>query len=159
MKILNTEACRLAANHQADYAQQIKELQIGINQSWESLIKKAQEQRFKLYESYQLYSFLNDSRDLVSRMIIFADRLSNDAVDETELLEALIIKEEIDAITVRFKLTTEVGNQLLEKNHSSSVEIARKLRRLAEVKSVLCNHWEKRNLSIEAVKKSKIQIF
>ncbi|XP_035787487.1 spectrin alpha chain isoform X2 [Anopheles albimanus] len=151
---LGTEAGRLCSIH-ADHSEQIREKQAEIAAYWQSLTAKAKERKQKLDESYFLHRFLADFRDLVSwingmKAIISADELAKDVAGAEALLERhQEHKGEIDARVDSFKLTTEAGRQLLEREHYAAAEVQEKLAALENDKSSLLVLWEDRRILYE----------
>lgn len=151
---LGTEAGRLCSIH-SDHSQQIREKQAEIAAYWMSLTAKAKERKQKLDESYFLHRFLADFRDLISwingmKAIISADELAKDVAGAEALLERhQEHKGEIDAREDSFKLTTEAGRQLLQREHYAAAEVQEKLAALESDKSSLLALWEDRRILYE----------
>ncbi|XP_037907780.1 spectrin alpha chain isoform X2 [Hermetia illucens] len=151
---LGDEAQRLCSIH-ADHSDQIRDKQAEIANYWQSLTAKAKERKQKLDESYFLHRFLADFRDLVSwingmKAIISADELAKDVAGAEALLERhQEHKGEIDAREDSFKLTTEAGKKLLEREHYAAAEIQEKLAALESDKSSLLSLWEDRRILYE----------
>ncbi|KAH8239266.1 hypothetical protein KR032_002631 [Drosophila birchii] len=151
---LGAEAQRLCSIH-ADHSDQIRDKQAEIANYWQSLTAKARERKQKLDESYYLHRFLADFRDLVSwingmKAIISADELAKDVAGAEALLERhQEHKGEIDAREDSFKLTTESGQKLLEREHYAAAEIQEKLAALENDKSSLLALWEDRRILYE----------
>ncbi|XP_037044978.1 spectrin alpha chain isoform X3 [Bradysia coprophila] len=151
---LGAEAKRLCSIH-ADHSDQIREKHSEIAAYWQSLTAKAKERKEKLDESYFLHRFLADFRDLVSwingmKAIISADELAKDVAGAEALLERhQEHKGEIDAREDSFKLTTEAGRQLLEREHYAAAEVQEKLALLENDKSSLLSLWEDRRILYE----------
>lgn len=151
---LSTEAKRLCDIH-ADHSDQIREKQSEIATYWQSLTAKAKERKQKLDESYFLHRFLADFRDLVSwingmKAVISADELAKDVAGAEALLERhQEHRGEIDAREDSFKITTEAGRQLLERQHYAAAEIQEKLAALENDKSSLLSLWEERRILYE----------
>ncbi|XP_017134914.1 spectrin alpha chain isoform X4 [Drosophila miranda] len=151
---LGAEAQRLCSIH-ADHSDQIRDKQSEIANYWQSLTAKARERKQKLDESYYLHRFLADFRDLVSwingmKAIISADELAKDVAGAEALLERhQEHKGEIDAREDSFKLTTESGQKLLEREHYAAAEIQEKLGALENDKSSLLSLWEDRRILYE----------
>ncbi|XP_055312363.1 spectrin alpha chain isoform X2 [Sitodiplosis mosellana] len=151
---LGAEAKRLCDIH-ADHSDQIREKQSEIAAYWQSLTAKAKERKQKLDESYFLHRFLADFRDLVSwingmKAVISADELAKDVAGAEALLERhQEHRGEIDAREDSFKITTEAGRQLLERQHYAAAEIQEKLAALENDKSSLLSLWEDRRILYE----------
>ncbi|XP_013112769.1 spectrin alpha chain isoform X1 [Stomoxys calcitrans] len=151
---LGAEAQRLCSIH-ADHSDQIRDKQAEIANYWQSLKAKAGERKQKLDESYFLHRFLADFRDLVSwingmKAIISADELAKDVAGAEALLERhQEHKGEIDAREDSFRLTTESGQKLLEREHYAAAEIQEKLGCLENDKSSLLSLWEERRILYE----------
>ncbi|XP_055377124.1 spectrin alpha chain isoform X3 [Condylostylus longicornis] len=151
---LGAEAQRLCSIH-ADHSDQIRDKQAEIANYWQSLTTKAKERKQKLDESYFLHRFLADFRDLVSwingmKAIISADELAKDVAGAEALLERhQEHKGEIDAREDSFKLTTEAGRKLLDREHYAAAEIQEKLAALENDKSSLLSLWEDRRILYE----------
>ncbi|XP_063696613.1 spectrin alpha chain [Culicoides brevitarsis] len=151
---LGAEAGRLCSIH-ADHSDQIREKQAEIAAYWQSLTAKAKERKQKLDESYFLHRFLADFRDLVSwingmKAIISADELAKDVAGAEALLERhQEHRGEIDARDDSFRLTTDAGRQLLEREHYAAAEVQEKLGALESDKKSLLTLWEDRRILYE----------
>lgn len=151
---LGAEAKRLCDIH-ADHGDQIHDKQSEIAAYWQSLTAKAKERKQKLDESYFLHRFLADFRDLVSwingmKAIISADELAKDVAGAEALLERhQEHRGEIDAREDSFKVATEAGRQLLDREHYAAAEIQEKLGALESDKSSLLSLWEDRRILYE----------
>lgn len=151
---LGAEASRLCSIH-ADHSDQIREKQAEIAAYWQSLTAKAKERKQKLDESYFLHRFLADFRDLVSwingmKAIISADELAKDVAGAEALLERhQEHRGEIDARDDSFRLTTDAGRQLLEREHYAAAEVQEKLAALESDKKSLLALWEDRRILYE----------
>lgn len=106
-------------------------------------------------DSYSLHRFLSEYRDLVNwindmKQIISADDLAKDVAGAEALLERhQEHKGEIDAREDSFKLISDSGSSLVERNHFAASEIAEKLNTLNEEKIVLLSLWEDRRVLYE----------
>lgn len=152
---LGQEATRLQGIH-SHHADQIKSKLAEIENSWTTLIGKAQDRRLKLDESYYLHRFLADFRDLVSwmndmRAVIGADELAKDVAGAEALLERhQEHKGEVDAREDSFKATQQAGLTILEKkDHPAAADVKEKLDTLAAEKDALLGVWEERRVLYE----------
>ncbi|XP_021964674.1 spectrin alpha chain isoform X2 [Folsomia candida] len=151
---LSQEAERLCGIH-IDHAGQIRDKENEIGENWGALIKRAEERKSKLEDSYSLHRFLSEYRDLLNwindmRSLISADELAKDVAGAESLLERhQEHKGEIDAREDSFRLIQESGNQLVDKGHFAGGEVGEKLNNLNEEKLTLLSLWEERRILYE----------
>merc|ERR1719273_1281929 len=122
---------------------------------WSSLNSKAMLRKEKLLESYDLQRFLSDFRDLMSwissmKGLIESDELATDVTGAEALLERhQEHRTEIDARAATFQAFELFGQQLLQNNHYSSIEVQEKLESMGEAREDLEKAWIERRLQLD----------
>ncbi|ODM90488.1 Spectrin alpha chain [Orchesella cincta] len=152
---LGAEAERLCGIH-GDHASRLGQSMRRLSRTGRDSSRRPRwSRKCKLDDSYSLHRFLSEYRDLVNwindmKQIISADDLAKDVAGAEALLERhQEHKGEIDAREDSFKLISDSGSSLVERNHFAASEVAEKLNSLSEEKIGLLSLWEDRRVLYE----------
>jgi spectrin alpha len=151
---MNVGANSLTTGH-PDSGITIQEGITEINEEWVQLNTKASLRKEKLLDSYDLQRFLSDYRDLMSwinsmKGLIDSDELAIDVTGAEALLERhQEHRTEIDARAATFQAFELFGQQLLQNNHYSSIEVQEKLVSMGEAREDLEKAWIERRLQLD----------
>lgn len=125
-------------------------MQRQINEQWTHLTQKANSRKDKLLDSYDYQRFLSDYRDLIQwingmNQLVSSDELANDVTGAEALLERhQDYRTEIDARSATFQAFEQFGNQLINKRHYASDDVAQRLRDVTDARFQLEEAWVNR---------------
>uniref|UniRef100_A0A8R1DU58 Spectrin alpha chain n=1 Tax=Caenorhabditis japonica TaxID=281687 RepID=A0A8R1DU58_CAEJA len=148
---LEKEAAKLVETH-PERADAIHQKNNDVLTAWNALKEKAQQRKSGLENSFQLYRFLDDYRDLISwardmKAVIEADELAKDVAGAEDLLGShQEHKGEIEAREDSFSQTIIAGQKLIDMGMTDSSDIPEKLEELEHEKSSLLALWEQRHV-------------
>ena len=147
---LQERAVGLLAQYAADKADEVRDWERKVVDAWNNLQTRLKQRQLQLMDADDLYRFFNVARDLMAWMEEITSQMAkSEKPRDVSGVELLIsnhqsLKAEIDSRDENFYIFNSLGKGLLDRLHSHSEEIRKRLMEVAVQRGLMVEKWEER---------------